>query len=376
MPDKGNGFTRAYFWVEDKYYDLAEKIEAAGIPVYEKYIQPVEKRGIPSFPLTILVLLLVAGGAFALLAAPTSNSGEISFYLAVTDDSNGPVAAASILVFQGERLVQAGETDENGVTTLVVPREILLINVSKGELTAQKTVDAKRTRSDVIVLSAANSVNVTPGTDNGDGAECPPGVAICFQDCTPNGVAPCSTATWNTKACTWDADSCNTATNIRVTVEVNDAETGENLQGASVTALDANTNAELEHASGDGKVVLNRIPANRVVRFSVQAPGHLETTTSERQVTTTANYFTVSLERIGSENVGTLDVNIQDKEDASPLAATLKVTRPGTDYLVITPTYPQSEYRIPLEVGPYVLRASSSTVGSGAGTIALSVASA
>ena len=48
-----------YYKLEDGYYSFMDTLEQKGWKPYERFVNPVEKRGIPSFPLACLIVLLI-----------------------------------------------------------------------------------------------------------------------------------------------------------------------------------------------------------------------------------------------------------------------------------------------------------------------------
>ncbi|MBI5036978.1 carboxypeptidase regulatory-like domain-containing protein, partial [Candidatus Micrarchaeota archaeon] len=60
-----------YYSLEDKYYDFMDGLEKQGTKVYEYFVDPIEARGIPSFPVFSVLSLLVLGallfGAYSLV---------------------------------------------------------------------------------------------------------------------------------------------------------------------------------------------------------------------------------------------------------------------------------------------------------------------
>ena len=54
-----------YVKIENKFYDLMDSVEKAGLPVY-KIIDPLEANGIPAFPAFVLLLLALIGIIFFL----------------------------------------------------------------------------------------------------------------------------------------------------------------------------------------------------------------------------------------------------------------------------------------------------------------------
>ncbi|MFH1257991.1 MAG: carboxypeptidase-like regulatory domain-containing protein, partial [Candidatus Micrarchaeota archaeon] len=64
-----------YEKIEDGYYSACDYIEKQlKLPIYESFINPIEDRGIPSFPIVIfLFLLMISGAAFLLLNSPSTS---------------------------------------------------------------------------------------------------------------------------------------------------------------------------------------------------------------------------------------------------------------------------------------------------------------
>ena len=66
------GLKEFYYKLEDKYYAFMDSLEQKGIKVYEYFIDPIEKRGIPSFPIfTLLVLLVLSAIGFLAFSVAT-----------------------------------------------------------------------------------------------------------------------------------------------------------------------------------------------------------------------------------------------------------------------------------------------------------------
>lgn len=90
---------QAYFKIEDKYYDLMDWLESKGIPVYKYFVEPIEKRGIPSFPVAVF-LALAATLLFAFFAVPAianylAPPEMVSLQVVVVSDA-GPVGGAAV----------------------------------------------------------------------------------------------------------------------------------------------------------------------------------------------------------------------------------------------------------------------------------------
>ena len=53
-----------YYKLEDNYYAFLDKLHEAGLDLYKYFVEPIESRGVPSFPVAIALMLIVIGGLF------------------------------------------------------------------------------------------------------------------------------------------------------------------------------------------------------------------------------------------------------------------------------------------------------------------------
>jgi len=107
-----------YKRLEDKYYGLMDYISDKGIPVY-RAIDAIESRNIPSFPVFVLLCLLVLGG---LVWAVTALLMPVSMLtLAVQDEGGNPLEGAAITISAEGIESIAGETETGGTFTRPVP---------------------------------------------------------------------------------------------------------------------------------------------------------------------------------------------------------------------------------------------------------------
>ncbi|MFH1106557.1 MAG: hypothetical protein V1787_01540 [Candidatus Micrarchaeota archaeon] len=68
-----------YLSLEDKYYAFAKYLESKGVPFARFFLEPIEKNGIPSFPVFALIILLVLAGAlFAAYAIAVPKTAALS----------------------------------------------------------------------------------------------------------------------------------------------------------------------------------------------------------------------------------------------------------------------------------------------------------
>jgi len=103
------GLKDAYYSIEDQYYSLLDYLEdEQGIPVYEKFVEPIESSAIPSFPVAILSVIVVIAALFGIASlALAPNTATVTINLVSTDGQ--PVSEANVTLFvdnaeTGERI--------------------------------------------------------------------------------------------------------------------------------------------------------------------------------------------------------------------------------------------------------------------------------
>ena len=151
-----NLFKGVYFRLEDGYYAVMDALDGAGVPVYKYYVDPIESRGVPSFPVTVFLLLAF----IAILLFAFSGLGSTADF-EVTVLANGErVTGASVEVFDGELLLATGVT-EGGVAVFDgLPAKRLQFTARKDTLEGTAFFETGRQRG-LIDLSPA-SRNVRP----------------------------------------------------------------------------------------------------------------------------------------------------------------------------------------------------------------------
>ncbi|MFA6048561.1 MAG: carboxypeptidase-like regulatory domain-containing protein [Candidatus Micrarchaeia archaeon] len=102
---------QAYFAVEDQYYAAMDFLDQkVGVPVYNFFIDPIEKNGIPSFPFAAVLLALLVGGAYLLLVPQ-----NVDYQVTVLDKDRNAIGGATVTAFLGDREFDTGETSDRGV---------------------------------------------------------------------------------------------------------------------------------------------------------------------------------------------------------------------------------------------------------------------
>ncbi len=92
--DSEGGLRKFYNGLEDAYYKFCDDVQLKlKIPIYDLFVTPIETKGIPSFPIfLILLLLLIGGGLFAFY---TVNPGMTTAKVSV---QNGGIPLANVPV--------------------------------------------------------------------------------------------------------------------------------------------------------------------------------------------------------------------------------------------------------------------------------------
>lgn len=85
---------RAYFSVENGYYNFMDFVEKLGIPVYEFFVHPIENRRIPSFPVFLIILIIIILIAFGLVFKSPVQKFDLTLSI------SGP-STAQVSIFQG-----------------------------------------------------------------------------------------------------------------------------------------------------------------------------------------------------------------------------------------------------------------------------------
>ncbi len=93
-----NPISKIYFGLEDHYYGFCDWLEKTGIKIYEWFVNPIEDRGVPSFPFFIILLAIIIGGAaFFALNFKSPFADTVSMDVAVLSDGQ-PVDGAQVIV--------------------------------------------------------------------------------------------------------------------------------------------------------------------------------------------------------------------------------------------------------------------------------------
>ncbi len=100
-----------YFKAEDRYYGFLDWIDARGIPIYS-LVDAFEDRGVPTFPIALIVLIAIIAG-LGFLAYGIVAPGTSSVMLSVSSGGDA-VANADVIITLPNGIVQTGNTTDEG----------------------------------------------------------------------------------------------------------------------------------------------------------------------------------------------------------------------------------------------------------------------
>lgn len=115
-PEGGStGFASSFYLaLEDNYYSTCDWLQDKGVKVYDWFVSPIEASGMPSFPVAILLFLLLVGGAWFVYNNPQIYSQSTPLEISVLSEGK-PLSGATVqLNVEGEKaLIQV--TDSSGI---------------------------------------------------------------------------------------------------------------------------------------------------------------------------------------------------------------------------------------------------------------------
>ena len=108
----GTALKNFYMSVEDRYYGFMEFMETkVHIPLERFFVAPIESRGIPSFPIFMLLLLAIFGGAywFMFAAQPSGN-----LRIRVMGGEEASLEGATVEIYADDVLLATNVTGVDG----------------------------------------------------------------------------------------------------------------------------------------------------------------------------------------------------------------------------------------------------------------------
>jgi hypothetical protein len=188
----GDGIRGAYFSIEDKYYGLLDSLDEKGIPIYG-LVDIIENAGLPSFPVFLIILLLIIAGVWFLVIpfALTPATTLITFNVSEFSDSE-PIEDAILSITATGQDQKLETTNSSGDASLLLPLGVTVNVIAEKDGYSSEsrsfTVDASQPTQvfalerDIQFLSKTVQV-----IDSGTGALVTDQVTIRFS-CTNSAV--------------------------------------------------------------------------------------------------------------------------------------------------------------------------------------------
>ncbi len=184
-----------YSALEEKYYAVLDFFDKKGIPVYT-YNDALEERGLPAFPITIALLVILIAGIYGIffIGSGISPAIEISF----EDQFNESVSGVTITIKDSVGTVLHGpEKTTNGETitlsNIPIGTEIEITAEKIGFDEAKKNITVKRNEINTSIqmqkqINAVDAKVQLLDQQTGDpvrGAA----VSVTWQDSTKNAIS-------------------------------------------------------------------------------------------------------------------------------------------------------------------------------------------
>ncbi|MEM4254996.1 MAG: hypothetical protein QXR53_01565 [Candidatus Norongarragalinales archaeon] len=299
--EKGGGKT-FFESVEESYYSFCDSLQEKGIKVYDWFVDPLEKNGIPSLPVMLLILLAVLLGAGWLLFNPAQGSGAYSLSVSITTEK-GPVDDAFVSLFKGSSLV-AKEKTQAGVA--------LFEGIEGGEYSIEVEKEGFEKTAQNVLVPDQDYVEIT----------LKPGVQTRTQ---PNGKTTPNSVSFN------NLDFPSGSGKLVLHIFVN-SPGGQSLN-AIATVYDKRSMASLGTVNvKDGWGTFDSLEEGMLVYADVSAEGFAPYSGSENAITISKsgiNSLTVTLSALTGDFVETL-VRVSDLQDAPVAGASIQVFPAGS----------------------------------------------
>ncbi|MFH0971224.1 MAG: carboxypeptidase regulatory-like domain-containing protein [Candidatus Micrarchaeota archaeon] len=238
MPESLN---ELYHKLEDGYYSFCDYLEKeVKVPIYELFINPIEDKGIPSFPVVIAIFLILVVGGFFLATSMQSTS------LKVVVTADGAKINGAQVVLTADGLSKQLNT-ENGLAEfkqLPKGKKARLTVTKEGYIPVEKNITLGIADTLPIRLFSETGVAVEIATVDFDGAPLP-GVVLSYSY-TENNEEKTGSAT---------TDSSGKAT-------ITAAEKSEVSLTASLAGYETkSTTFTVEKGMGVKRIILKKIEA-------------------------------------------------------------------------------------------------------------------
>ena len=148
------GLKNLYYKLEDKYFDMLDYLEEKGINLY-KIVDPLEKKGIPTFAIFLLLIFAIIGLIIFLLLPSTGIGKADTINLVFKDSTNKPISFTEINIsFDNQRIT--AQTDNLGVYAITEfekkAEHILKITDTRYKLANEITEQTISEKNNVVLL--------------------------------------------------------------------------------------------------------------------------------------------------------------------------------------------------------------------------------
>ncbi|PIO06615.1 hypothetical protein COT29_00310, partial [Candidatus Micrarchaeota archaeon CG08_land_8_20_14_0_20_59_11] len=329
----GTALKNFYMSVEDRYYGFMEFMETkVHIPLERFFVAPIESRGIPSFPIFMLLLLAIFGGAywFMFAAQPSGN-----LRIRVMGGEEASLEGATVEIYADDVLLATNVTGVDGYVEFagLAPEKTLTIKITKDGY----EVVERRLR-----VADDNSLTVTMTS-----AEAPEGGVLEIPEEEEE----------------WTAAPDEETLNAKLVVLARDAKDNSVLISGTATVYDADTGVELTTiAIAGGTGVAEGLEADTGVYVNIQADGYVPYDGSSSPITLVSGSNTLPpafLTKAGAGTSSGTSITVKDAASGLPLGgATMQIFVPGGSSMITTAlTDSSGSVSIELASGSYYARA-------------------
>ncbi|VVB68389.1 Carboxypeptidase regulatory-like domain protein [Candidatus Norongarragalina meridionalis] len=334
----GESLKNFYMSIEDKYYAFMEFMETkVHIPLERFFVAPIESRGIPSFPIFVLLLLAIFGGAywFMFAGAPSGN-----LRIKVMSDQSDMLDGATVQIYADDVLVASNVTGADGYAEFA--------NLASDKtLTIKITKDGYELVEKRLSVRDRNSLTVT--------------MLCTSEEC---GATPTETPTETpTNEGDWTVPPAEETLNAKLVVLARDAKDSNVLISGTATVYDADTSVELATITITGGTgVAEGLEADMNVYVNIQADGYVPYDGSSNPLVLAPGSNTLPpafLTKAGAGTSSGTTITVKDATSGLPLGgAAVQIFAPGGSAPIATAeTDSAGSAPIELASGSYYARA-------------------
>ncbi|PIN95859.1 hypothetical protein COU39_03840, partial [Candidatus Micrarchaeota archaeon CG10_big_fil_rev_8_21_14_0_10_60_32] len=286
------GVKEFYLGIEEKYYAAMDWLQSKGLGVYGFFVEPLESRGVPSFPVALLLFVLLFGGIFYAVAGGFGG-GTQQFTVSVYGNDE-KIAGATVSILDDSGVKVASAQSENGVASFQLPN---------GKFTVQVIKEGFKDYEKQIIVEGEGIIKVT-------------------LESAGQVEIPIATPTDEPQEADWTLDSPrDESPTASLNIIVRD-ESGEIVSGlASVYNADNNVLVN-KVVVGGGTGSLDGIEIDSRVFANFEAPGYLPYNGESRSQTifSGTNTLEITVKKATAETTDEATVSVVDASTQNALA--------------------------------------------------------